>query len=89
MIEIKALENFKLFLKYNDGVYGVVDLSNIERKGVFEIWNTPGEFEKVRIGESHVPTWGEELDIDSLNLYLTLVGKTFEEFVQEQKKNAA
>lgn len=34
-----ALDGYKLALTFNDGVSGVVDLSDLKGKGVFEYWN--------------------------------------------------
>lgn len=86
LIEVKSLPGYKLELKYDDGKQGVVDLSYIKRDGVFEIWNKPGEFEKVYLEkEVNAPKWNEELDLDPFNLYLKLIGKTFEEYQKEKQ----
>lgn len=88
LVEIKATKPFTLYLKYNNGVEGEVNLSGIERKGVFAIWNDINVFEQVKLDtESGAPTWSEDLDLDPLNLYLMLIGKTFEEY--KSSKNQA
>lgn len=38
-IQVKALPNYKLWLKYADGVEGEVDLAHLAGKGVFALWN--------------------------------------------------
>ncbi len=85
IIEIKALKNYKLFLKYSDGVEGVIDLSDIVGKGVFEAFKNYSFFENVKIGESDAPTWENETDIDPLNQYLKLTGKTVEQYLADKK----
>lgn len=89
LIEIKALPGYKLFMKFNDGVGGVVDVSDLAGKGVFEKWKDISYFEDVKIGESGAPTWRDELDIDPLHQYLKIIGKTFEEYIAEKRKDAA
>ena len=37
-IEVKPLENHRIWVKYSDGVEGEVDLSNLVGKGVFVVW---------------------------------------------------
>ena len=36
-VEVKALDNYRLWVKYSDGVEGVVDLSNLVGDGVFAL----------------------------------------------------
>lgn len=57
IIEIKALENYRLFLKYNYGVEGIIDLSDLVGRGVFVKFNEIGFFNNVWIGGSGAPTW--------------------------------
>ena len=75
IIEIKALENYRLFLKYNDGVEGIIDLSDLVGRGVFVKFNDIGFFNNVWIGEGGAPTWNNELDIDPYKPYLDIMGK--------------
>jgi hypothetical protein len=37
-IEVKAGENYQIWIKYSDGIQGVVDLSDLVGKGVFAVW---------------------------------------------------
>lgn len=47
--EARALEAYRLWLRFGDGVEGIADLSDLAGKGVFAAWNTPGAFAKVRV----------------------------------------
>jgi len=84
--EIKALPNYSLHIKYNNGVEGDIDLSEQVGKGVFHKFEDINFFKKVWIGESGAPTWNDEIDIDPINPYLLITGKTFEEFLSDEKK---
>ena len=51
-IEVKALQDYKIWLRYEDGAAGEVDLSHHVGRGVFKAWDAPrpcGFFETVRI----------------------------------------
>ncbi|MCP4402824.1 MAG: DUF2442 domain-containing protein [bacterium] len=78
-LKVKALQGYKLWLEYSDGVKGEVDLSYLAGKGVFSIWNDYKVFEKVYIGENGEIAWNEELDLCPDALYLKITGKTPEE----------
>ncbi len=45
VVDVNPLPDFRLRLRYSDGVEGVVDLSHLVGKGVFRIWDQPGIFE--------------------------------------------
>ena len=48
-IEVKALPNFRIWLRYDDGTEGEVDLSDVAGRGVFEAWNETTFFNSVRL----------------------------------------
>ena len=74
-VEVRPLENYRLWLKYSDGVEGIVDLSHLAGKGVFQLWNDYGEFQKVHIGPSGEVAWSDQVDLCPDALYLRLTGK--------------
>lgn len=74
-IEVRALDNYALWLKYSDGVEGVVSLSHLVGEGVFALWNDYREFQKAYIGSSGEIAWNDEVDLDSDALYLKITGK--------------
>jgi len=78
-IEVKPLERYRLWIKYSDGVEGVVDLRDLVGKGVFALWNDYREFQKVYIGPGGEIAWGEEIDLCPDAFYLRITGKKPEE----------
>jgi hypothetical protein len=81
IVEVKAIEKFKIHVWFQDGVNGVVDLSDMANFEVFKEWHIEDGFNKVEINpESEAPTWPGGGDLDPLNLYLTLIGRTYEEY---------
>lgn len=76
---VKALENFRIWLRYDDGTEGEVDLSDVAGRGVFKAWNDPAFFNAVRLGSHGALEWGADIDICPDAMYLRLTGKSPEE----------
>lgn len=74
-VEVKALPNYRLWVKYSDGVAGEVDLSHLVGKGVFALWNDYHAFEQARIGPGRQISWPEEIDLCPDAIYLQITGK--------------
>ena len=75
---VKALPNFRIWLRYNDGVEGEVDLSDLAGRGVFAAWNDAAFFESVRLGPHGAIEWSPDIDICPDSMYLRLTGKSVE-----------
>ena len=75
LIEVKPLEGYCVWVKYSDGVEGVVDLSELVGKGVFAVWKDYREFQKVRVGPSGDMAWSEDIDLCPDAIYLKVTGK--------------
>jgi hypothetical protein len=84
-IEIKALPNYKIWIKYDNGVEGIVDLSNYVGKGVFAVWNDYTFFRKVFIRETGEIAWNDQIDLCSDSIYLKITGKTPEDIFPSLK----
>jgi hypothetical protein len=76
LIDVRPLPAHKLFLRYDDGVEGEVDLSDLVGRGVFARLDEPGEFEKVTIGPSGEIQWNGEIDLCPDAMYLRITGKS-------------
>jgi len=74
-VEVKPLSNFRIRLKYNDGVEGEVDLSRLAGKGVFAVWNEKDAFKKVYLTESGGIAWSDSVELCSDSMYLKITGK--------------
>ena len=78
-VQAKPLDDYRLWLKYEDGTEGEVDLSDLAGRGVFRAWSDQKVFSAVTIGESGAIVWPGEIDLCPDALYLRLTGKTAEE----------
>ena len=76
IIEARPLGGHRLFLRFEDGVEGELDLGNfLEFRGVFEELRDPAKFAEVRV----VPEWGtiawpNGADLDPDVLYSRVTG---------------
>lgn len=70
---VTVLPDFRLKLHFIDGAEGIVDLTEIPRDGVFEEWNDPTYFAKVRL-ERGVLTWPNGADLDPCVIYSRATG---------------
>ncbi|MFP3941930.1 MAG: DUF2442 domain-containing protein [Thermoanaerobaculia bacterium] len=48
--EVQALPGYRIWVRYEDGARGEVDLSHLAGRGVFAVWTEAGEFQKVHVG---------------------------------------
>ncbi|MCP4935473.1 MAG: DUF2442 domain-containing protein [bacterium] len=85
-IEVRALPGYKIWLRYDDGAQGEVDLSEYAGKGVFVLWNDYKAFEKVYIGEADQIAWSEEIDMCPDSMYMKLTGKKAEDVFPNLKE---
>jgi uncharacterized protein DUF2442 len=86
ILEIRPLDDYKIWLKFDNGTEGEVDLSHLAEKGVFAFWNNYENFKKVSMENGRSLTWSDEIDIDADSLYLKLTGKKPEEIFPALKE---
>ena len=78
-VEVGALEPYRIWLRYDDGVEGEVDLSHLAGDGVFVAWLDHSFFSAVRLGPCGSIVWGDDLDLCGDALYMKITGMTPEE----------
>jgi len=77
--EVRALPRYKLWVRYEDGVEGEVDLSHYVGKGIFSAWKDPSFFESAHIAPHGSIAWNEDIELCPDSIYLGLTGKKPEE----------
>ena len=77
--DVKALPNHRIWLRYDDGIEGEVDLSGLAGHGVFAPWNDAAFFNAVHLGSHGAIEWPPDLDLCPDAMYLRLTGKSVEE----------
>lgn len=57
--------NYKLWIQFDDGIEGEVDLKSLAGRGVFSAWNSIEFFNSVYVDQkTQTVAWGEDLDVD-------------------------
>lgn len=87
--QLKILPGYRLELDFDDGVRGVVDLSELVGKGVFSCWRDRDAFEQVRIGAFGELVWGDTIDLCPDSLYLKATGKKPEDLFPALRREQA
>ena len=58
-------ENYKIWIQFDDGLSGEVDLSYLAGKGVFRAWSSSEFFNSAHVDpKSNTIAWGEDIDLD-------------------------
>jgi len=84
LTNIEAIQPYQLRLQFDDGTAGILDVSGLAGRGVFNAWDNDALFFRPYISETGSIAWNDDLDIDPLNAYLTIKGLSFEEWKQTQ-----
>lgn len=75
MVSLKLLDNYRVWLRYDDSVEGEVDFSDQVGKGVFAAWSDYPFFRQAHIGDDgRRLQWPGEIDLCADALYLEITG---------------
>lgn len=57
--------HYRVWIRFDDGLEGEVDLNHLVGQGVFEAWKSVDFFNQVRVDpKTDTLTWGDEIDLD-------------------------
>ena len=73
-VEVEPRDGFRIWIRYDDGASGVVDLSHLAGRGVFAAWNNRRCFEDVHIAPAGGIAWGSDLELCPDALYVQITG---------------
>lgn len=73
----KAEEDYRLWIRFEDGLEGSVSLGNLLEIGAFKLWRDAREFEKVSVDPAtSTVTWEGGIRLDPDVLYHDLAGRS-------------
>lgn len=73
--QVRTLDDYRIWLRYEDGTEGEIDLSDLVGKGVFKRWNDPEEFEWAFVDpETRTMAWPGRIALCPDALYKDLLG---------------
>lgn len=80
---LKPVSNYKLKIKFADGVEGVYDLSSMAGKGVFKSWDSDSNFFAASVDkETGAIKWPGDIEIDTLAVYCQISGISPDEYLK-------
>jgi hypothetical protein len=85
LVSVTPLPDYKLHVKYSDGVEGDVDLAHLVGNGVFALWNDAASFDMVTIGQHGEVRWNDDIDLCADAIYMQVSGKSPEEVFPKLK----
>lgn len=75
IVDLETRPNFRLWLRYSDGVEGEVDLSEMAKLPACRGWHEDVSFDAVGLMPGNILTWNDDIDLCGDFLYLKLTGK--------------
>lgn len=65
IVACKPLPHYRVWIRFDDGLEGEVDLNHLVGKGVFEAWKSVEFFNQVKVDpKTDTLCWGEDIDLD-------------------------
>jgi len=65
IVSCRPLPKYRVWIRFDDGLEGEVDLKHLVGKGIFKAWESVDFFNEVRVDpRSDTLTWGEDIDLD-------------------------
>jgi hypothetical protein len=90
LIQVKAVDQYLIWLKYDDNTEGQVDLTHLKDKPVFKKWENSEFFNKVYIdAETQAVAWDENIELCPDSLYLKIKRQSFQQWKTNQYSHAA
>jgi len=86
--QVRPEQDYTLWLRFNDGVQGTADLSDLAGRGVLSKWKDRSVFEAVTITDAGAIEWPGGIDLCADSLYLRVTGMEPEEIFESLAKAA-
>lgn len=80
-VAIEARSDYRLWVCFDDGVEGEIDLSHRAGRGVFAIWNERGVFESASITPHRTIRWSDDAELCADAVYLEITGREPDEIL--------
>ncbi len=74
LTDCKALEQYRVWVQFADGIEGVVDFADCVGKEVFLPWNDSAFFGKVHISNHGSLAWNDDIEFCRDAIYLEITG---------------
>ena len=76
IMEARPFPDYRIWIRFADGLEGEIDLSDLVGKGVFAAWNDPAEFRKAYVDpDTHTVAWPGDIDLAPDALYADILAQ--------------
>ena len=76
IVDCKARPNYHVWICFDDGLEGEVDLRDLAGKGVFQAWESIEFFNRVHVDpKTDTIAWDDEIDLDPYVLRNKILGQ--------------
>ena len=75
LTEVRVLDNYRLWLRFDDGIEGEVDFSRKARTGVYAPWEDYDYFRRAQVGPSGELVWDDQVDFSPDSLWFQVTGR--------------
>jgi hypothetical protein len=79
VVQVEPREDFKIWVRFDEGTSGTIDLQDLAGRGVFGAWKDRHVFESVHVNDAGAVEWPSDVDLCPDSLYLRLTGKQAED----------
>ena len=76
VLEVKARDGYRIWIRFDDGCVGEIDLSDLAGDGVFQAWCEQEFFRRVHVARHGTVAWSDEIELCPDSLYMELTGKS-------------
>ena len=75
LTEVRVLDNYRIWLHFDDGIEGEVDFSLKPRTGVYAPWQDYDYFRRARVGPCGELFWDDQVDFSPDSLWFQVTGR--------------
>ncbi len=76
IIEVKVLEGYRVWLRFDDGIQGEVDFSGKPHTGVYANWDDYDYFRRAQIDRDGQLLWDDQVDFSAESLWRVIRNTT-------------
>ena len=87
-VGVEARKELRIWVRFDDGTEGEVDLSHLAGRGVFKAWSDDAFFSSVHVGPAGSIAWSDEVELCPDSVFLRLTGKSPEELFPRLSERA-
>ncbi len=90
-VSVEAREGYKIWLSFNDGVEGEIDVSDVVDYEWFKPWKDRSVFENVSVTSPLDITWNGDVNMSmcAMSLYAELTGEQFDQVAEKMNGHSS